>query len=80
MLLYFCFSVLSKKTYFIKANQINLSTDVDPLWADTENADLFKTPLGVYNPSCHGCWQRWWHRDGYDVQRLNDDGFHCRLE
>lgn len=66
---------ISKETHFIKADQIDLPTDVDSLGADAENADEFKTSLGVHNSSRHGCGQSWWNCDGYDVQRLDDDGF-----
>lgn len=63
------------RSYFVKADQIDLPTDVDPLWADAEDANVFEASLCIHNASCHGSWQRWWHSDGYDVQRLNDDGF-----
>lgn len=63
------------RSYFVKADQIDLPTDVDPLWADAEDTNVFEASLCIHNASCHGSWQRWWHSDGYDVQRLNDDGF-----
>lgn len=67
-------------TYLVKADQIYLSTDIDPLWADAENANVFEASLGVHNASCHSGWQRWRHSDGDDVQRLNDDGFSWHLK
>lgn len=66
-------------THFVKADQIDLSADIDPLWADAENANLFEASLGVHNASCHSGWQCWWHSDGDDVQGLNDDGLSWHL-
>lgn len=60
-------------THLVKADEIYLSTDIDPLWANAENANVFEASLGVHNTSCHGGWQRWWHSDGDDVQGLNND-------
>lgn len=73
-----CFYGISK-TYLIKADQIYLSTDVDPLWADAENSQVLEAPLCVHNPRCHSCWQCWWHRDGDNIQRLNNNGFSLHL-
>lgn len=66
-------------THFVKANQVDLSADIDPLWADAENAKVFEASLGIHNASCHGGWQRWWHSDGDDVQGLYDDGLSWHL-
>lgn len=75
-------SPTSSGAYLIKTDQINLPTDVNPLWADAENADVFEASLGIHNASCHGSWQRWWHSDSDDVQGLDDDGlsWHLREE
>ncbi len=66
-------------THLVKADQIDLSADIDPLWADAENAKVFEASLGVHNTGCHGGWQRRWHGDGDDVQGLNDDGLSWHL-
>ncbi len=65
--------------HLVEADQIYLSADIDPLWADAENANALEASLGVYNAGCHGGWQRRWHSDGDDVQGLNDDGFSWHL-
>lgn len=64
-------------TDLVKTDEVYLSTDIDPLWADTEDPNAFEATLRIHNPGCHGSWQCWWHRNGDDVQRLNNDGF-CR--
>ena len=61
-------------THLVKADQIDLPANINPLWANAENANVFEASLGVHNTSCHGSWQRRWHSDGDDVQGLNDDG------
>lgn len=60
--------------HLVKADQIDLPTNVNPLWADAKNANIFKASLGIHNTSRHGCGQRWGNCDGNDVQGLNDDG------
>lgn len=67
------------RTHLVKAHQIDLPTDIDPLWADAENACTFETPLGINNASCQGGWQRRWHGDSDDVQGFDDDGLNCHL-
>lgn len=62
------------RTYLVKADQIDLPTDVDPLWADAEYANVFEASLGIHNASGHGGWKCWWHSDRDYVQGLNDDG------
>lgn len=42
--------------YLVKANQVKLTTHVDPLGTDAKDADPLQTPLCVNNTSCHGCW------------------------
>lgn len=64
-------------TDLVKTDEVYLSTDIDSLWADTEDPNAFEASLRIHNPGCHGSWQCWWHRNGDDVQRLNNDGF-CR--
>lgn len=61
------------RAHLVKADQINLPTDVDPLWADAENANVFEATLGIHNACCHGSWQCWWHSDSDDVEGFNDD-------
>lgn len=68
------------RTHLVKADQIDLPTDVDPLWADAEYADVFEASLSIHNASCHGGWKCWWHSDSDDVQRLYDDGLSWYLE
>lgn len=53
--------------HLVKADQIDLPTDVDPLRADAEDADVFEASLGVHDASRHGCRQRWRNGDGDDV-------------
>lgn len=67
-------------TRLVKADQIELTADVDPLWTDAENAELFEASLGVHDAGCHGGWQRRRHSDGDDVQGLNDDSLCWDLE
>lgn len=69
----------TSNSHLVKADQIYLSTDVDPLWADAENADAFEASLGIHNAGGHRGWQRRWHSDGDDVQGLNDDGLSWHL-
>lgn len=66
-------------THLVKTDQIYLSTDIDPLWADAENSNAFEATLRIHNTGCHGGWQCWWHSDGYNVQGLNNDGFSWHL-
>lgn len=66
-------------TDLVKTDKVYLSTYIDSLWADTEDPDAFEASLRIHNPSCHGGWQRWWHCDGDDIQRLNNDGFYWHL-
>lgn len=54
-------------THLVKADQVDLPTDIDPLWADAENANVFEASLGVHNAGCHGSWQRRWHSDSNDI-------------
>lgn len=67
-------------TDLVKADEVYLSTDIDSLWADAEDANAFEASLRIHNPGCHGSWQSWWHRDGDDVQRLYNDDFCCHLD
>ena len=67
-------AVLSGGPYFVKADQVELSADVDPLWTDAEDADPFKAALGVDDACRQGSRQRRRHSDGDDVQGLDDDG------
>lgn len=66
-------------THLVKTDQIYLSTDIDPLWADAENSDVFQPTLRIHNSGCHGSWQCRWHSDGDNVQGLNNDGFSWHL-
>lgn len=66
-------------SHLVKADQIYLSADVDPLWADAENANAFEASLGIHNAGGHGSRQCRWHSDGDDVQGLNDDGLSWHL-
>lgn len=66
-------------THLVKADQIDLPADINPLWTDAENTNVFEASLGVHNTSRHGGWQRRWHSDGDDVQGLNDDGLSWNL-
>lgn len=54
--------------YFVKADQIELATYVDSLWADAEDAKSLEAPLGIHNACCHGCRQCRWDCDGDYVQ------------
>ncbi|TNN84079.1 hypothetical protein EYF80_005685 [Liparis tanakae] len=67
-------------TRLVKADQIDLTADIDSLWTDAENTKAFEASLGIHNASSHGGWQRRWHSDCDDVQGLNDDGLSWHLE
>ena len=64
---------LTEATHLVEADQVDLPTDVDPLGADAEDADLLEAPLGVHDAGRHGGRQSRGHGDGDDVQRLQDD-------
>lgn len=66
-------------THLVKTDQIYLATDIDPLWADAENSNVFQPTLCIHNSGRHGSWQCRWHSDGDNVQRLNNDGFSWHL-
>lgn len=66
-------------THLVEADQVELPTDVDPLGAYAEDANAFEPPLGVDDAGCHGGGQRRGHRDGDDVQGLDDDGLSWHL-
>lgn len=51
---YQCFSVLQEAPYFVKANKVDLPTDINPLWADAENLLLLQPPLGINSACCQG--------------------------
>lgn len=40
--------------YLVKANQVKLTTYVDPLRTDAKDADPLQTPLRIHNASRHG--------------------------
>lgn len=71
---------LSTRRYLVKADEVKLATDVNPLRADAEDAKVFETSLRIHNSRRHGCRQGRGHRDGDDVQRLDDDGFGGNLQ
>lgn len=68
-----------RRGYLVEADEVELATDVDPLGADAEDTHTFQPALGIDYASCHGCRQRWGHRDGDNVQRLNHYGFGWNL-
>lgn len=45
-----------KEHYLVKADEVELATDVDPLWTDAEDAQFSEPSLGVHNACGHGCW------------------------
>ena len=66
--------------HLVEADQVDLPTDVDPLGADAEDADLLEAALGVHDARRHGGGQRRRHGDGDDVQRLQDNLLDGHLE
>lgn len=38
-------------SYFVKANEVDLPADINPLWSDAENLLFLQPPLGV-NGAC----------------------------
>lgn len=47
---------LIQRSYFVKADEVQLSTHIDSLWADAEDALFLQPPLGVNDSCCQGSW------------------------
>lgn len=55
-------------TYLIKADEIYLSTYIDPLWADAKDASLLQPPLGIDNARGQGSRQSRRHCNCDDIK------------
>lgn len=53
--------------HLVKAEERNLSTDVDARGAYAEHALFFEAPLGIDGPRCYGSRESRWDHNGHNI-------------
>jgi len=60
--------VTQAEPYFVKANKVDLPTDINPLWADAENLLFLQPPLGINSSCCQGSGDSGRHSQGEEEE------------
>lgn len=63
-----CLSVPQEAPYFVKANKVDLSADINPLWADAENLLFLQPPLRINSACCQGSGDSGRHSHGEEEE------------
>ena len=58
--------------HLVKADTLQLATEVDALWTDAENSFLFESTLCIDGANSHCSRQRWWYSNCNDVEDSYD--------
>lgn len=58
----------SREVDLVKADALELATEVDALWTDAEDSFLLESTLRIDGADGHRSWQRGRHSDGHDVK------------
>lgn len=66
-------------SYLVKAEERNLSTDIDARRTYAEHAVFLEAPLGVDCACCQSSRKSWRHHNGYNVQRTDHELCPCCL-
>lgn len=66
-------------THLVKADQVELTGDVDPLRTDAKDAESLHAALGVHQPGSQRHRYDWGHGNKNDVQSVVDDGLNRNL-